>query len=127
MPKAEKGVGFHRYNRGSVERAFVTHGFVMGQNVIRQGAGYSVSTSVGWIDLKTLREAYQFVVALAEKGRRVERAAADKQATAERLMVEYDRRYPHATEFQRGDYQHEVRKILDALENEGAQIHLRSA
>lgn len=56
-----------RYNRVSVERAFIVHDV----NFQRKGPGYTVLTAIGVVHLRSLREAAIFVTAMAEKGRKV--------------------------------------------------------
>lgn len=67
--------GFHaRYNRDSVERALTVHFGDTGEWQ-RAGAGYTIGTAIGIIRLRSLREAYLFVVACAEKDRLLARKA----------------------------------------------------
>ncbi len=74
MPRLDRPSGY-RYNRGSVERALTHHfdeGFT-GWSPNGKG-GYLVSTGIGIVELKTLREAALFVIAASEKQRRIEAA-----------------------------------------------------
>lgn len=63
----------YQYNRESVERA-LTHHFTEGHKGWTSNAkgGYLVTTGIGIIELKTLRETALFAIAAAEKGRRLE-------------------------------------------------------
>jgi hypothetical protein len=72
----------YQYDRGSVERA-LTHHFTAGHKgwTSTEKGGYLVTTDIGITELKTLREAALFVIAAAEKGRRVEREQRQVEAS----------------------------------------------
>lgn len=73
MPKLSRLSG-HRYNRESVERALTLH---FGGTWATNGkGGYTISAGIGIVELKTLREAALFVVAAAEKERRIRQIPA---------------------------------------------------
>lgn len=77
--RSYQGVGpgntMGRYSRSSVERA-LDHHFgttpYTGWQADGKG-GYSISSGIGIIRLRTLREAWLFVIASAEKARRLDR------------------------------------------------------
>jgi hypothetical protein len=78
MPQSLARPSGHRYNRASVERGLTVHFGEGGpQGWSRNGgAGYLVPTSIGIVELKTLREAALFAIACAEKSRRLQREVA---------------------------------------------------
>lgn len=81
----------HRYTRESVERALTVHvGEGGARGWQRKGSGYTVSTGIGIITLRTVREAAIFVVACREKQLRLEHEAATA-ASAPNTVYEYVR------------------------------------
>lgn len=60
----------YRYTRESIERA-LTHHFGNTGIWLRSKNGYILTTGIGIVELKTLREAALFVIAMAEKERRM--------------------------------------------------------
>lgn len=78
MPRSLARPSSHTYNRASVERGLTIHFGEGGpQGWSRNGgAGYLIPTSIGIVELKTLREAALFAIACAEKVRRLSREAS---------------------------------------------------
>lgn len=73
------GPPHYRYNRASIERALTIHFGAPGTSPHTwsvKDKSYIVPTSIGLVELRTLREAALFVIACAEKGRRIERAGS---------------------------------------------------
>lgn len=77
MPRLERPSGY-KYSRASVERALTHHFGATPYNSWQPNGkgGYTISTGIGIFELKTLREAVLFVVAAAEKERRMLRDGA---------------------------------------------------
>lgn len=82
MPATFQGIGpgntMGRYSRDSVERALTLHfgqggdfGWTPGLN-----GGYLIPTGIGIVRLRSLREAWLFVVSHQEAKKRLERAGA---------------------------------------------------
>jgi hypothetical protein len=72
------GAMTYRYSRDSVERALTAHFGSLHWRVDGHG-GYTVDTAIGPVTLRTLRETALFVIAAAEKGRRMDREDNDRR------------------------------------------------
>lgn len=66
-----------QYNRESVERALVVHFGDRGDWQADGKGGYTISTAIGIVRLRTLREAAIYVNACAETKRRIARLAEE--------------------------------------------------